>query len=74
MVEVTDYNGRTESMPLARDFVVHEGDKTYLPVHVLYLHEKDRAALIALPVESDSGAHRIWVKLEGAQKAEEAPA
>jgi hypothetical protein len=74
MVEVTDYHDRTESMPLDKDFVVYKGNKSYLPVRVLHIHEGDQAALITLPVESDSGAHRIWVKLEGTRETERAPA
>jgi hypothetical protein len=57
-------------MPLDRDFVVHRGHGTYLPVRVLHRDERQGAVLIALPVESDSGAHRIWVKSEGALETE----
>jgi hypothetical protein len=71
MVEVTDFRGLQESLPLDKDFVVYKKDKPYLPVRVLHLNEKEEAALIVLPVESDSGAHRIWVKLEGVLKTEE---
>jgi hypothetical protein len=74
LATITDFHGREESMPLDRDFLVYHGDKPYLPVRVLHRSEKDRAALIALPVEADSGAHRIWVKTEGARETEEARA
>jgi hypothetical protein len=72
-VEITDFYGRPESMPLDRDFVVYRGDQPYLPVHAFHRNEKEQAALIALPVESDSGAHRIWVNLKGTQETEEVP-
>jgi len=74
IVEVTDFSGQTESMPLDSDFVVYQKEKSFLPVRVLHRNEEKRAALIALPVESDSGAHRIWVTLDGTRKTEETPA
>lgn len=73
IVEITDFHDGKESLPVDKDFVVREGGKTYLPVRVLLRQEKDKAALIALPVESDSGAHRIWVKLAGTLQTEESP-
>jgi hypothetical protein len=74
IVEVTDFHNHAQTMPLDKDFVVYKGVKTYLPVRVLHVAEKEKAMLIALPVESDSGAHRIWVKSEGALEIEEIPA
>jgi hypothetical protein len=74
IVEVEDYHGKKQSMPLEREFIVYKDKKTYLPVRAIFLHEKDQAALVVLPVESDSGAHRIWVKLAGSLSTEEAPA
>ena len=74
LVEVTDFFNNAHTIPLDKDFVEKKDGKTYLPVRIIHLHEKDRAALIALPVESDSGAHRIWVKREGAILTEEMPA
>jgi hypothetical protein len=74
LVTIQDFHGNSEAMPLDRAFVVYVGKTAFLPVRVLHLHEQDKAALIALPVESDSGAHRIWVKLEGARQLEDARA
>jgi hypothetical protein len=68
IVEITDFYNQTQSLPLERDFVVYDEGTTYLPVRVLYRSEKDRAALVILPVESDSGAHRVWVKTEGTRE------
>src|SRR5437868_5167059 len=31
MVEITDFHGRAESMPLDRDFLVYRGDRPFLP-------------------------------------------
>jgi len=74
LVEVRDFRDKPEAMPLDRAFIIYRKNKPYLPVRVLHVHEGDRAALIALPVESDSGAHRIWVKLEGSLELEDSPA
>jgi hypothetical protein len=36
----------------------------YLSVGLLHVSQEIKAALVSLPVEADSGAHRVWVKLE----------
>ncbi len=74
IVEITDFYNQPHSMPLDRDFVVYEGKAPFLPARVIHRSDKDKAALIILPVESDSGAHRIWVKLEGTRETEGTPA
>jgi hypothetical protein len=63
-VMLRDFDGRKEFMPIERDFLSQEGERYYLPVSLLHIDEAQRAALIALPVEADSGANRIWVKLD----------
>ena len=62
-VEVRDYNNRGHFLPVDRGLVKQEGTENYLPVSVLHIDDKKQVALVALPVEADSGAHRIWVKL-----------
>jgi hypothetical protein len=68
IVEITDFYNQPQSLPLERDFVVYEAETPFLPVRVLYRSDKDRAALVILPVESDSGAHRVWVRMEGTRE------
>jgi hypothetical protein len=72
-VEIMALDGRSEFLPLDRDFLTKEGDRYYLPVTVLFVDDKRRAALIALPVEADSGANRIWVKLSTVRDLTETP-
>ena len=62
-VRVVAYDGRKEFMPVDRRLLVREEGRDYLPITIIHLHEKDQAALVVLPVEADSGAHRIWVRL-----------
>jgi hypothetical protein len=73
-VQITDFHGQAEFMPVDRTMIVVEDGKNYLSVQVLYVHEKDKAALIALPIESDSGAHRIWVRVDTLKGLEKVPA
>jgi hypothetical protein len=63
-VLVEDFHGETEFMPLDRGMLEVEGDRRYVPVALIQLDRKSKAALVNLPIEADSGAHRIWVKLE----------
>jgi hypothetical protein len=72
-VEVRALDGRREFLPVERDFVVREGSKYFLPVAVLHVDPGQNAALIALPVESDSGANRIWVELSSVRHLAESP-
>jgi hypothetical protein len=61
-VTIMSYAGRPEYLPVDRGFLRHEGENHYLPVAVIHTDEAKGAILIALPVEADSGAYRIWVK------------
>jgi hypothetical protein len=62
-VKVRDYEGRTEYLPADRALLAQRAGKDYLPVRIIYHDEGKRAALVELPAEADSGAHRIWVRL-----------
>ena len=66
-VMVRDWQGSREFMPVDRELVHRDGDKNYLPVHVVHVDEAKGLALIGLPCEADSGANRIWVKLANLQ-------
>jgi hypothetical protein len=71
---VRDYQGRREFLPVDRGLLHQEQDKTYLPVGVVHVDPARKLALIALPVEADSGANRIWVKASSLhQPSEVAP-
>jgi hypothetical protein len=60
-VELKDFSGRPQYLPIDRDFIEHEEGKPYLPVSVVHIDRDSQAVLVGLPVEADSGAHRIWV-------------
>jgi len=50
-----------------------EDGKHYLPVTLMQIDPKSKAALVGLPLEADSGVHRVWVKLAQAKDLTEAP-
>ena len=62
-VVVRDYRGDPEFLPIDRDFLTYEGNKNYLPIGIIHIDQAKKLALIELPYEADSGAHRMWVKL-----------
>jgi hypothetical protein len=63
MVKLISYDGRPEFMPVDRGLLSTEGETHFLSVPVIHISNEKQAALIALPVEADSGAHRVWVHL-----------
>jgi hypothetical protein len=63
-VKLITYDERPEFLPVDRGLLSQEGDKHYLSVGLLHVSHEKKAALISLPVEADSGAHRVWVHLE----------
>jgi hypothetical protein len=73
-VEVSDYSGRREFLPVEGEMIEQQGDQSYLPVTILQLDKVKKAAVVSLPVEADSGAHGIWVKLSNLKDYSEAPA
>jgi len=62
-VEIRDAEGRPEFLPVERDFLHLEDEQYYLPVSVFHVDQARKRAIVTLPVEADSGSHRIWVKL-----------
>jgi hypothetical protein len=73
-VQLTASDNRPEFLPIDRDMLVSQNGSLYLPVWVLHVDRDRRVALVSLPVEADSGAHRIWVKLDHMQNLAEMPA
>ncbi len=63
-VKLITYDGRPEFLPVDRGLVTEEGDHRYLAVGLIHINAEKKAALISLPVEADSGAHRVWVHLD----------
>jgi hypothetical protein len=73
-VKLVTFDGRPEFLPIDRGLLTTEGNQTYLSVGLIHVSQEKKAALIALPVEADSGAHRVWVKLESLKCEQEIPA
>jgi hypothetical protein len=63
-VKLLTYDGRPEFLPVDRGFLSEEGGKHYLSVGLVHISHEKKAALVSLPVEADSWAHRLWVKLD----------
>jgi hypothetical protein len=63
-VKLVDYYGRTYFLPADREWLTKIGDRYYMPVILIHIDEAHKAALVELPIETDSGAHRLWFKLE----------
>ena len=63
-VKLLAYDGHPEFLPVDRGLLSEESGQHYLSVGLVHISQEKRAALISLPVEADSGAHRVWVKLD----------
>ncbi len=71
-VKLTTYDGRPEFMPVDRGFLSQENGRYYLSVGLVHISHEKEAALVSLPVEADSGAHRVWVRLDHVRQEQEA--
>ena len=59
---VKDVQGRREFLPVDRELITEEEGKHWVSVSLIHVDDARQLALVGLPVEADSGAHRIWVK------------
>ncbi len=73
-VKLVTFDGRPEFLPVDRGLLSTEGDQHFLSVPIIHINQEKKAALIALPVEADSGAHRVWVHLDRIKQVQGAPA
>ena len=73
-VKLTTFDGRPEFLPVDRGLLSSDGNGFYLSVPVIHINHEKKAALIGLPVEADSGAHRVWVHLEKLKQNQGIPA
>jgi hypothetical protein len=73
---ITDVEGRRQFVQVTSGMINRRGDQDYLPVGIVEIDRKKRRVLIELPVEADSGAHRMWVRFDDLRKeaADEAEA
>ena len=74
-VGVDSIEGHTEYLTIEERFLVRRGEAYLLPVRLIGRDRRYHTALIQLPVETDSGANRVWVRGETVGEApDEAPA
>jgi hypothetical protein len=69
-VTIQEYDGRPQYLPVDRELLTQQGQSCYLPVRILGVDGVKKLALIALPIEADSGANRLWVELGKLQDVE----
>jgi hypothetical protein len=62
--KVIGEDGVAEFMPIDRRVLRKVGKAHYIPVHIVIFDEAGGRALVGLPQETDSGARRLWVKLD----------
>ena len=61
-VTVQDVRGHSELILVEHDFLTVQGDRTYLPVGVVFI-DRDRAVvLVEFPHEPLTGGNRVWVR------------
>jgi hypothetical protein len=73
-VKLTTYDGRPEFLPVDRGLLSSDNGSFYLSVGLVHVSQEKKAALVSLPVEADSGAHRVWVKFDSLKLEQGAPA
>ena len=56
-----DFHGRTHFIRVEADFLSQHNGKRYLPVGIVQVDPKNKAVLIELPHEAETGANRLWV-------------
>lgn len=64
LARFADFYGRTHAIRVERDFLVDQNGQSFLPVGVVHVDQKNKAVLVELPHEAESGANRLWVKEE----------
>jgi hypothetical protein len=63
-VAIQDIHGRKHFLRVEQDFIGYEGEDAYLPIGVVGIDDRKQLVLIELPHESDSGANRLWVRMD----------
>ncbi len=68
---ITDIRGRKHFICVEKDFLVGDNGHLFLPVGLVYEVPAEKAVLVELPHEAETGAGRIWVSRENFREAEE---
>ena len=59
-----DFHGRKHAIRVERDFLTEQAGEIFLPVGIVHADQKNKAVLIELPHEAETGANRLWVREE----------
>lgn len=63
-ISIYSSTGEQEHFPLDRGMLHRIGDQDILPTYLQYIDWDKRIALVALPVETDSGTHSMFLPLD----------
>ncbi len=63
-VTIEEFDGTPQFLPIDRGVLTESNGNSYLTVSIIHVDDRKGAALVGLPVEADSGAHRVWVKYD----------
>lgn len=61
-VQVRGVQGDHEVLLVEHDFLTVQGDRTYLPVGVVFIDKERDVVLIEFPHEPMTGGNRLWVR------------
>jgi hypothetical protein len=59
---VRDVRGNSELILVESNFLTVAGDKTYLPVGVVFIDKERDVVLVEFPHEPITGGNRVWVR------------
>ncbi len=61
-VTVRDVRGHGEVILVENNFLTVQGDKTYLPIGVVFIDKERDVVLVEFPHEAITGGNRLWVR------------
>jgi hypothetical protein len=61
-VLVRDVRGHSELILVEANYLTVQGDKTYLPVGVVFIDRQREVVLVEFPHEPITGGNRAWVR------------
>lgn len=63
-IKICEVDGTPQFFPLDRGLISKINRRDAIPVRILEIDRDNDSALVTLPAEADSGATRVWVKLD----------
>jgi hypothetical protein len=64
IAEIQDRHGRRHFIRVERDFLTSRGTEKFLPIGIVTVDPRQRLVLVELPHEAETGANRLWIKME----------